>query len=144
MEPKNYHLFIPRLVKVMIFGVLAVLTVAGLTFLLLPTIHGNGDFPGRIFSIFWFGMLGWWWYWVSSIPYRIQVHEAAEIEFISVLRRRRVKPTEIRSITPESQLGFLTVRHSGGKIRLLNQFDGFHEFITILKQNNPTVELRGC
>jgi len=145
MEERTYRLFVPRSVKIMIFGILAVFTVVGLLFLVLPFFSVDGDFPPRIIAIFWFGIVGWWWYWVSSIPHKILVHETTEIEFISVLRRRRVKTTEITSIRPESsQFGFLTIRHSGGKIRLLNQFDGFHEFITLLKQDNPSIELRGC
>lgn len=30
------------------------------------------------------------------------------------------------------------------KIRLLSQFDGFHEFVARLKAANPRIELRGC
>ena len=57
----------------------------------------------------------------------------------------RKKYREIESIKPySSQFGFLIVRTSGGKIRLLNQFDGFHDFILKLKTANPAVELRGC
>jgi hypothetical protein len=52
---------------------------------------------------------------------------------------------EIQSIKPErSQFGFLVIRHTGGKIKILNQFDGFHEFIADVKGNNPLIELRGC
>jgi hypothetical protein len=98
-----------------------------------------------VIGIFWLGMLSWVWYWILSIPYKIQVHETTEIEFIGLIRRRRIKAMEIQSIKAErSQFGFLVIRHTGGKIKILNQFDGFHEFIADVKGNNPLIELRGC
>jgi hypothetical protein len=52
---------------------------------------------------------------------------------------------EIESIKPQGgKFGFLVVRTSQGKINLLNQFDGFHEFIIQLKASNPSIEIRGC
>ena len=46
---------------------------------------------------------------------------------------------------PDSgQLGFLTIKTGYGKVRILNQFDGFHEFLLWLKTNSPSIELRGC
>ena len=75
----------------------------------------------------------------------ISVSETGEITFISLLRRRSVSGGEIESIKPDrGQFGFLVVRAANRKIRLLNQFDGFHEFIINLKAINPSVELRGC
>ena len=40
--------------------------------------------------------------------------------------------------------GFLVVRTKNKKIKILNQFDGFHDFILNLKSKNPLIELRGC
>ena len=39
---------------------------------------------------------------------------------------------------------FLVVRYSGGSVRLLNQFDGLHEFLTRLEELNPEVTMNGC
>jgi hypothetical protein len=35
-------------------------------------------------------------------------------------------------------------RHDAGRVVLVNQFDGFHEFLTALEATNPSVEIRGC
>ncbi len=146
MEPKTYPLFMSFFDKVMIFGMLGIFTAGGL-FLLLgsPVIPAKGGPPPMVIGIFWLGMVSGVWCWILSIPYKIQVHETTEIEFISRMRRRGIKAMEIQSIKPErSQFGFLVIRHTGGKIKILNQFDGFHEFIADVKRNNPSVELRGC
>jgi hypothetical protein len=83
--------------------------------------------------------------WVLSLPHKIMFHQDGTIEFISVLRRRSVLARDVVSIKPEgTAYGFLVVRTARSKIRLLAQFDGFHDFLTRLKAINPTVELRGC
>ena len=104
---------------------------------------GNG--PPRFFGIFCLAIVGWNWYWILSLPYKITISETGEITFISLLWRRSISAAEIESIKPAgSQFGFLLVRTSNRKIRFINQFDGFHGFIVNLKAMNPSVELRGC
>jgi hypothetical protein len=67
------------------------------------------------------------------------------VEFISLLRRRTVRAQEIRSIKPAgAHVGFLVARTDRGRIRLLAQFDGFHDFLSRLKAMHPGLELRGC
>ena len=67
------------------------------------------------------------------------------MEFVSVLRRLTVRADEIKSIKPEgTQLGFFMVRTERRKIRILGQFDGFHDFLAQLQARHPGVELRGC
>jgi hypothetical protein len=52
---------------------------------------------------------------------------------------------EINSIKPYgSQFGFPQIKTNTGKIRLLKQFDGFHDFLLNLEIVNPTVEIKGC
>ncbi len=144
-EARTYRLYLSLYLKVMIFGALGLFTVGGLLVtsgVFLPS-ESNG--PPRLVGIFLLGISGWFWYWVLSIPRRIVVSESGQIEFVSLLRRRRTVPLEIESITPEpTQFGFLVVKTSRGKIRILNQFDEFHEFLADLKARNPSVTLRGC
>ncbi len=98
-----------------------------------------------MFGVLLLGISGWIWYWILSIPHKIAVYENGQIEFVSFLRSKRIAPLEIELIKPEAtQFGFLIVKTSRGKIRLLNQFDGFHDFIAYLKAHNPSVQLRGC
>ena len=139
-----YHLYVQRHAKILIFGVLGVFTIIGLLFITGMLQSSNGDGPPRVFGIFWLGIVGWYWYWVLSMPHTIGVSESGSVEFISVIRTRRTTLREIESIKPDSQFGFLIVRTGGKKIRIFNQFDGFHDFILRLKTANPAVELRGC
>ncbi len=140
-----YHLYVQRYAKIMIFGMLGVFTIVGLLFITGIFQSSNGDGPPRAVGIFWLGIVGWYWYWVLSIPHTIGVSESGNVEFISVIGTRRTTLRDIKSIKPySSQFGFLIVKTVSGKIRLLNQFDGFHDFILRLKTANPTVELRGC
>ena len=121
------------------FAIVGLLLLSGVFF------SGEGDGPLRFFGILWLGMVGWNWYWVLSIPHKITVSEAGEITFVSLLRRRSVSGAEIESIKPDRiQFGFLLVKTARRRIRLLNQFDDFHDFIANLKAINPSVELRGC
>ncbi len=129
----------------MIFGMLGLFTIVGLLLVSGVFLTAEGNSPPRFFGILWLGMVGWNWYWILSFPHMITVSETGETTFISLLRRRSVPGREIESIKPDrGQFGFLVVRTANRKIRLLNQFDGFHGFITNLKAMNPSVELRGC
>ncbi len=80
-----------------------------------------------------------------SLPYRITLSSDGTVEFISLLRRRTVRAEEIRSIRPQgTQFGFFVVQTDQGKITILAQFDGFHDFLSRLEALHPGVELRGC
>ncbi len=139
----SYRLYIQRFMKIFTFGMLTLFTVVGL--LVAGDAFGSVEGgPPRLFGIFWLAMVAFYWYWVLSIPHRIDVSETGQVKFISAVRRRLTTFHGIRSVMPDAQLGFLIVRTDCGKIRIMNQFDGFHDFITRLKTANPAVELRGC
>lgn len=144
-DTKTYPLYVSTYIKLMVFGVLGLFTVIGVLAALGPAIGFGDDTPQWLFGTFWLAVVGWLWYVILTIPHRITVQADDQIEFVSILRRKRLLPLEIKSIKPEaSQFGFLVVKTNRGKVRLLNQFDGFHEFLTNLKTKNPSVELRGC
>jgi hypothetical protein len=143
---KTYHLYIQRTLKVMIVVILVFLVVISLLLFsgALKDKRGNG--PPWFMGIFFLAVVGFnGYYWVLRIPHRIEVSANSDVEFISLVRRKRIAAREIRSIVPAgSQVGFLVVRTDSGKVHILNQFDGFHDFLLWLKTNNPSVELRGC
>jgi hypothetical protein len=129
----------------MIFGMLGLFTIVGLRLASGVFLTDKGNGPPRFFGLLWLGIVGWNWYWILFFPHKITVSETGEITSLSLLRRRSVSGAEIESIKPDrGQFGFLVVRTANRKIRLLNQFDGFHDFIINLKTMNPSVELRGC
>ncbi len=80
-----------------------------------------------------------------KIPFEIRVLDGSNIEFRSFIRSTIISTKEIKSIKPwHNAVGLLIVKHSKGKIRLLNQFDNFHEFISFVKASNSNIEIRGC
>ena len=143
-EPKTYTLYLNPSDKISVFAPLGVFTLLG--FLLVSGLlqHAPGG-PPQFIGIFFLAMTAWFWYFVLSIPTKINVYDNIEIEFVSLIRKKRVSPTDIESIKPQPfKFGFLLIKTSHGKIRILNQFNGFHEFISNLKANNPATQLRGC
>ena len=85
-------------------------------------------------------------FWQSALmPRRIIRHADGRIEFVCLARSVMLTPREIVSIRPDRrQFGFLVLKHESGKLRLLNQFTGFHELLTYIESVNPAVELYGC
>ncbi len=97
------------------------------------------------FSIISLCVIAWIWYSILSTPYRIHLSPDGQVTFMSILGRKDLNVSEISSIRPEqASIGFLFVRSSRGKVRLLNQFDRFHDFIAKLKSMNPSITIRGC
>jgi len=149
---KTYRLYLLRSQKVFIFGAPSAflcgwLLVTGIVIWQGGLLPKGDDAPPTIFLIL-FGLVVvcLMWYAVLPYPYRIEVQENGGITFVSLINRRHVTPSEIESIQPDprSQFGFLVIKYSRGKIRILNQFDNFHEFILYLKTSNPSIKLRGC
>ncbi len=84
------------------------------------------------------------WYPILFFPRRIVVTDDAEIEVVSLLRRWHFNARDVLAIMPHPYaLGILVLKHRSGKLWLLNQFDGFHEFLTLVKSQNPSIQLRG-
>ena len=78
-------------------------------------------------------------------PFEIKVRDDSIIEFRSVFRRTTISPMEVKSVRAKPYaLGFVDVVHQGGTVHLLNQIDGFHDFISTLKSLNPSVKIQGC
>jgi hypothetical protein len=138
---KTYRLYLPGPFKIMVPAILGLFTLLGvaMVFGLFP------DAQARPFGFLWLAVVGTFWYKVLTIPYQIDVVADGRATFVSLVRRVQVSPREIQSIKPQgNQLGFFVLKHSGGRLRLIGQFDGFHEFLSALKAANPGIELRGC
>jgi hypothetical protein len=143
-EVKTYNLYLPWRAKITSFVPVGIFTLVAILFLSGVLQGAKGEPPQFVGFFFLLGAAGFW-YFVSSTPYKINVYGNFEIEFVSLIRRRRVFPADILSIKPYgSQFGFLLVKTNRWKIKLINQFDGFHEFIVNLKAANPSIELRRC
>ncbi len=121
------------------------LAIFGAFFFCVSVSRPPKDGPPPAAAAIWFVVVAWYWFRVLRLPRRIVTHDDGRIEFISPIRRVEIASRDIIAIRPDrGQMGFLTVVYGSGKLRLFNQFDGFHEFLSRLKSANPSVELRGC
>jgi hypothetical protein len=140
----TYKLYLPIQYKILIFGVLFILTLVGLG-LLAANIH----FGPKIqtlpvpFILIFFLVIGWNWHVVLTIPYEIRMDETSRIEFVSLARHIVVMSSAVQSIKPAGGNSLYVLKHDQGKIRLFIQFTGFYEFLTMLKTVNPAVEIIG-
>ncbi len=142
MTPRDYDLFMTWHLKFSIV-MFAVITLA-MPALFWSLSRAPDGPPPVIAWIFPIAML-YPWYLVLTTPRRITVHPDGRIEFVSLLSRSAIPASQIQSVQPGGgQIGFLVLRHSGGRIRLLNQFTGFHQLLTELKTASPGIELEGC
>jgi hypothetical protein len=142
-EDNVYKLYLPLRLRIMLIVVFAFFVGLGIFMTIFPFVLGKSG-PPAFFGIFWIAIAAWNAFRVLRIPHRIILHNDGSIEFISVLRKLKVHAMEVKSIKPEGgTFGFLVVE-AKKKIRILAQFDGFHDFIAKLKTLNPSIVFRGC
>lgn len=77
-----------------------------------------------------------------TMPHTIVITDDGQIKFVGTFHTTVVAPAAIVSVKAFAGQ-FVYVNHSGGKILLLAQFTGFHEFLTHLKQANSHVSMQG-
>jgi hypothetical protein len=98
-----------------------------------------------IFWVIWFTIVMSFAFRTATSAREIIVHENDEIEFVSVLERKRLLAREICSIQVlKGEYSRIVVRHSSGKIYLAGAMNDFHQFLSDLKHANPGIELEGC
>jgi hypothetical protein len=77
-------------------------------------------------------------------PFEIKVIDEV-IEFRSVVQKTFVPVADIKSMRAKRYtLGFVDVRHARGTVHLINQMDGFHDFVGTVKTLNPAAVIEGC
>jgi hypothetical protein len=141
---ETFSLYLTTAYKILIIFYLVGPVIGILSFAVIIS-HEDPTAPIFLIVVWPMLMVAWFWYFVLSTPYRTVFAPDGDITFISILRRKKGDASEIVSIKPAfNYMGFLFVRSSRGKVRLLNQFDRFHEFISKLKSMNPTLTVRGC
>jgi hypothetical protein len=131
-------------VKVSLFGMLLAFLLLGVVALALPLVLRDVPAgPPVSFGVFLLALTTWGVVWVMLIPYEVVLYGDGSLEFVGVMRRVRVRVSDIKSIRPEGSIGFLVVE-AGSKVRIFAQFDDFHELLCRLKELNPRIVLRGC
>ncbi len=134
-EPVAYKLYVPPSLKIILSIIPVVFVSVGAIIAIGPALFRNWTGPPWFVGFFFLAILGANGLWVLGIPHKITFHQDETVEFTSVLRSRRIPAREIVSIKPEGTTsGSLVVRTESSKIRLLAHFDGFHDFLTRLKE----------
>ncbi len=143
-EPTGYQLYLPPGMKLVLVLVLVAFIGAG-TAVMAWSLWGQAPKAPWPIGLIWLAVAVVYLFYILSLPHRITLSEDGTVEFISLLRRRSLRADEIQSIRPQGyKFGFFMVQTSQGNIRILAQFDGFHDFLTRLEALHPGVELRGC
>jgi hypothetical protein len=143
-EDNIYNLYLSPSLKIWLILMLVIFVGVSIFFLIFPFTFKDQTGPPWFIGIFWIIIVAWNLFWVLRIPHKIIFYKNGSLEFRSVLRNMKMLATEIKSIRPEGPTyGFLVVT-AKKKIRILSQFDNFHELVSKLKTLNPSVELRGC
>src|SRR5713226_1878802 len=141
---RRFDLYMTLAIRMQMYVIPPLLLFGGLVLVYATILHASKNGPWFILP-FWLAGVAWVWWQMLRMPCFIQIHEDGRIEFVARARRLSVWPRQIQSIRPCSgKPGILEVKWDGGRVKLFNQFDDFHEFLGILKSVHPSVELRGC
>jgi hypothetical protein len=142
---KLYKLYLAKPLLVFYLLMLAAWVLAGVIGIIVGAIKLGSDGPPVWAFVIWLcGALFVAYMWLR-IPFEIKIHDDTMIEFRSVLRTTTISPVDIKSVRAKPYaLGFVDVVHQKGRVHLLSQMDGFHDFISTIKSLNPTVKIEGC
>jgi hypothetical protein len=143
---KLYKLYLAKPLLVFYLFMLAAWVFAGLIGIILEVMakFGSDGSPVWVFVI-WFCVALFVAYMWLRIPFEIKIHDDAMIEFRSVLGRTIISPVEIKSVRAKPYaLGLVDIVHQKGKVHLLSQMDGFHDFLSTIKSLNPAIKIEGC
>ena len=143
LPAKTYRLYLPGYTKVILPAMFGLFTLFGIA--MVAGIFPDDRGQARAVGVVWLLVVGIFWYKIFTIPHRIDVLADGRAIFVSLAKRVELSPLAITSIKPQgNRFGIFVLKHSGGRLMFVAQFDGFHEFLTALKAANPGVELRGC
>lgn len=143
---KLYKLYLAKPLLVFYLLMLAAWVFAGAIGIILGAMSKFGsDGPPVWVFVIWCCVALFVAYMWLRIPFEIKIHDDNMVEFRSIFRRTIISPLEIKSIRAKPYaLGFVDVLHQKGRVHLLSQMDGFHDFISTIKLLNPAVKIEGC
>ena len=91
----------------------------------------------------WVLIMAWNWFVILSRPHLIELSHD-NVAFVSVFGRTIVSAVDIVAVRPALWgQGELVVRHVGGRIRLLHDYQRFDDFMRQLTAVNPRVDTTG-
>jgi hypothetical protein len=125
------YLFLAAVVFFTLIGVLVV----------LPDAVRN---PGNsVFDAIWLAILGWFWFNILRTPFEARISPGGLVQFRGLARRVVVAAAEIRQIRGIAGGYGMRIEHTRGRIWLRMGFTENFEFLTRIRQLNPSVEIRG-
>ena len=107
----------------------------------LPDAVRNPD--NRVFDAMWLVILAWFWFNILRTPYEARISPDGLVQFRGLGRRVVVAATEIREIRGVAGGYGMRIEHARGRIWLRMGFTENFEFLTRIRQLNPSVEIRG-
>jgi hypothetical protein len=125
------YLFLATVVVFTLFGLLAV----------LPDAVRNPDHI--VFDAIWLGIVGWFWFNVLSTPFEARISPDGWIQFRGLARRVMVAAGEIRQIRGLGGNMGMKIEHARGRIWLRLPFTENFQFLTRIRELNPSVQIRG-
>jgi hypothetical protein len=122
--------------------VLFVVVVGGI---LSRILRGTQPVEGIVFFILWLIFAVSWFIYHAYTGVISIIIEDDTITFRTLFRTRRVAVGAIVLIGTnwwDINRFMPYVRHTGGKLRLLGPFDDFHDLLNLLKERNPSIEIK--
>lgn len=134
------YLWMQRGAKVLLTGLGAVLYVSALA--------NHARLPARLALLAGLTAMGYFLYVrLPKMPTEIRVADDGSVDIrsrkgvLATLRAEDIK-TIRRTFLPIGR-GAVKIAHSGGKVRLVNRFGGFYDFLATLKAHNPAIQIKG-
>jgi len=107
----------------------------------LPDAMRNAD--DRLFAAIWLGILGWFWFNILRTPYEARISPDGSVRFRGLARTVIVAAADIREIRGLSGGYGMMIGHASGRIWLRMGFTENFQFLTRIRQLNPSVRFRG-
>jgi hypothetical protein len=107
----------------------------------LPDAMRNAD--DRLFAAIWLGILGWFWFNILRTPYEARISPDGSVRFRGLARTVVVAAADIREIRGLSGGYGMMIGHASGRLWLRMGFTENFQFLTRIRQLNPSVRFRG-
>lgn len=116
-----------------------ILVCFGVLFVYLTVTRGGPVW----FALIWLALILIGSYQQVTMPHSIELTDIGFIRFVGAFRTSTIAPQDIISVSAVAG-NFIVLKHTSGKIRFLQHFTGFHDFLTELKRVNGSVNIQGC
>ncbi len=126
------YLFLAAVILLTLVGLLA----------LVPDAVRNPE--NAVFDTLWLAILGWFWFNILGTPYEARISPDGRVQFRGLARRVVVAAGEIRQIRGLGWNMGIKIEHANGRIWLRVPFTENFQFLTRIRQLNPSVEIRGA